>query len=75
MSGDLVPGDVFVVPENLTLPCDALILSGEAIINESMLTGESTASNKIEIPNSEQNLSEFSILNNAQVIFLSNYLD
>ncbi|CAL4061389.1 unnamed protein product, partial [Meganyctiphanes norvegica] len=40
---DLVPGDVLVIPRdcsNLTLPCDAVLISGSAIVNESMLTGE-----------------------------------
>ena len=37
----LVPGDVLVVPPGgLTMPCDAVLLSGTAIVNESMLTGE-----------------------------------
>lgn len=41
-SRDLVPGDVFEVEATLaTLPCDALLLNGECVVNESMLTGES----------------------------------
>ena len=42
-SSDLVPGDVYEVsdPELSILPCDALLLSGDCILNESMLTGES----------------------------------
>ncbi|KAJ1950299.1 hypothetical protein FBU59_000746, partial [Linderina macrospora] len=39
---DLLPGDVFeVVPSMHTLPCDAVLLEGDCIVNESMLTGES----------------------------------
>ena len=68
MSGDLVPGDVFVVPENWIFPCDVVLISGEAVINEAMLTGESTASHKIEIPNDAITLSEFDMLNLEQVI-------
>lgn len=41
MSGELVPGDVFVVPEKVPLPCDAILVAGDAIVNEAMLTGES----------------------------------
>ena len=42
-SEELVPGDVFTLPEDgLALPCDALLLKGSAIVNEAMLTGEST---------------------------------
>jgi cation-transporting ATPase 13A2 len=37
----MVPGDVVVVPENCMMPCDLVLLTGSAIVNESMLTGES----------------------------------
>ncbi|WVO12601.1 hypothetical protein L204_100206 [Cryptococcus depauperatus] len=45
----MVPGDIFDASDsNLTVfPCDALLLSGDAIINESMLTGESVPVSKI----------------------------
>lgn len=44
-SGDLVPGDVFEVsdPSLTEVPCDCLLLSGDCIINESMLTGADSA--------------------------------
>ncbi|CCX34624.1 Similar to Probable cation-transporting ATPase C1672.11c; acc. no. O74431 [Pyronema omphalodes CBS 100304] len=47
-SSDLVPGDVYEVSDhNLTiLPCDSLLLTGECIVNESMLTGESVPVSK-----------------------------
>ena len=36
----LVPGDVVIVPPNgCVMMCDAVLLSGNAIVNESMLTG------------------------------------
>lgn len=38
----LVPGDVIVIPVNgCIMSCDAILLSGSCIVNESMLTGES----------------------------------
>ena len=40
LSGELVPGDVIEVPRG-KMPCDAILLNGSAIVNESMLTGES----------------------------------
>lgn len=41
LSTDLVPGDVMVIPSNGTImPCDAVLVSGTCIVNESMLTGE-----------------------------------
>lgn len=37
---ELVPGDVVVIPSaGCTMPCDAVLISGNAIVNESMLTG------------------------------------
>lgn len=46
---ELVPGDIFDSSDpNLSVfPCDALLLSGDAIVNESMLTGESVPVSKI----------------------------
>ncbi|KAJ2079271.1 hypothetical protein H4R24_003901 [Coemansia sp. RSA 988] len=39
---DLLPGDVFEVTTGMhILPCDAILLEGDCIVNESMLTGES----------------------------------
>ncbi|BEI83020.1 hypothetical protein CcaverHIS002_0308880 [Cutaneotrichosporon cavernicola] len=46
--GDMVPGDIFDASdaELSVVPCDALLLSGDAIVNESMLTGESVPVSK-----------------------------
>ncbi|KAK5257439.1 hypothetical protein LTR16_000659 [Cryomyces antarcticus] len=48
-SCELVPGDVYEVTDpNLTqFPCDSLLLSGDCIVNESMLTGESVPVSKV----------------------------
>ena len=40
MSDELVPGDVIEVVHDTVMECDAVLLSGTVIINESMLTGE-----------------------------------
>lgn len=38
----LVPGDVFIIPHSgLDVPCDAVLITGRCIVNESSLTGES----------------------------------
>jgi cation-transporting ATPase 13A2 len=51
-STELVPGDVFELPETgLWLPCDCLVLQGTVIVNESMLTGESIPLIKAHIGN------------------------
>ena len=41
-SNELVPGDVYEVsdPYLTQFPCDGLLLAGDCIVNESMLTGE-----------------------------------
>lgn len=40
MSTELVPGDVIVIPANgMIMPCDAVLIQGTCIVNESMLTG------------------------------------
>ena len=42
MSTELVPGDIIEVPDHgCQMHCDAVLLEGQAIMNESMLTGES----------------------------------
>uniref|UniRef100_A0A8D1UFK3 Polyamine-transporting ATPase 13A3 n=1 Tax=Sus scrofa TaxID=9823 RepID=A0A8D1UFK3_PIG len=51
-STDLVPGDVMVIPLNgIVMPCDAVLISGTCIVNESMLTGESVPVTKTNLPN------------------------
>ncbi|KAJ3600011.1 hypothetical protein NHX12_033963 [Muraenolepis orangiensis] len=52
ISTDLVPGDVVVIPSNGTImPCDAVLITGTCIVNESMLTGESVPVTKTNLPN------------------------
>ncbi|KAE8147364.1 putative P-type ATPase [Aspergillus avenaceus] len=47
-SWELVPGDVFEFsdPSLSQVPCDCILLSGDCIVNESMLTGESVPVSK-----------------------------
>ena len=41
MEHKLVPGDVLVIPRvGCTMTCDAVLISGTCIVNESMLTGK-----------------------------------
>jgi len=49
----LVPGDLVEVPENCTLPCDMILLTGSCIVNEAMLTGESIPVIKNSLPVTE----------------------
>ena len=40
MSNTLVPGDIIEVPRHgCIMQCDAVLLTGNCIVNESMLTG------------------------------------
>jgi cation-transporting ATPase 13A3/4/5 len=39
-TADLVPGDIFEVTEGKTAPCDAVVLTGNIVADESSLTGE-----------------------------------
>ncbi|XP_038579201.1 cation-transporting ATPase 13A2 isoform X1 [Micropterus salmoides] len=53
-SVELVPGDCLIIPqEGLLLPCDAALLAGECLVNESMLTGESVPVLKTPLPAGE----------------------
>jgi magnesium-transporting ATPase (P-type) len=49
VDSELVPGDRFVIPQGVCLPCDAILLTGRVTIDESMLTGESVPVNKTPI--------------------------
>ncbi|TMS10115.1 putative cation-transporting ATPase 13A3 [Larimichthys crocea] len=53
MSTELVPGDVIVIPANgMIMPCDAALIHGTCIVNESMLTGDSVPVTKTSLPSS-----------------------
>ncbi|XP_040613462.1 polyamine-transporting ATPase 13A2 isoform X4 [Mesocricetus auratus] len=50
-SSELVPGDCLVLPqEGGVMPCDAVLVAGECVINESSLTGESIPVLKTALP-------------------------
>ncbi|OCT73393.1 hypothetical protein XELAEV_18036370mg [Xenopus laevis] len=54
-SPDLVPGDCIILPpEGILMPCDAALLSGECMVNESMLTGESVPEMKTPLTDGPQ---------------------
>ncbi|NXP64436.1 AT132 ATPase, partial [Chloropsis cyanopogon] len=50
-SAELVPGDCVRLPAaGAVLPCDAALLTGECMVNESLLTGESVPVMKTPLP-------------------------
>ncbi|XP_034358046.1 polyamine-transporting ATPase 13A2 isoform X7 [Arvicanthis niloticus] len=50
-SSELVPGDCLVLPqEGGVMPCDAALVAGECVVNESSLTGESIPVLKTALP-------------------------
>ncbi|RLU15384.1 hypothetical protein DMN91_012378, partial [Ooceraea biroi] len=50
-SKELVPGDIMELPKHQTvLVCDAVLLTGQCVLNESMLTGESVPVTKTSLP-------------------------
>uniref|UniRef100_A0A8B9MQX3 ATPase cation transporting 13A2 n=1 Tax=Accipiter nisus TaxID=211598 RepID=A0A8B9MQX3_9AVES len=54
-SADLVPGDCISLPtDGMLVPCDAALLTGECMVNESMLTGESVPVMKTPLPAGSQ---------------------
>lgn len=70
-SKDLVPGDIMHL-DNPTgvIPCDAILLSGDCIINESMLTGESIPVSKIPATKEEvQELQSKKEINSRSFLF------
>lgn len=52
-SSELTPGDIYEVsdPSISVFPCDSILLSGDCIVNESMLTGESVPVSKFPATN------------------------
>lgn len=38
-SNELCPGDVLIITKSMKIPCDCLLLTGEAYVNEASLTG------------------------------------
>ncbi|KAF7456364.1 membrane ATPase [Cryptosporidium felis] len=49
-SSDLLPGDLLILRPGMVLPCDAIVLTSNIIVNESALTGESVPVLKSPIP-------------------------
>jgi cation-transporting ATPase 13A2 len=55
-SESLVPGDIIEIVDGMKLPCDILLVTGECILNESMLTGESIPVVKSQFPKESEEI-------------------
>ena len=55
-SVELVVGDVLLLPTTggIMMECDAVLVEGTCVVNESMLTGESVPITKIPVPDEEK---------------------
>jgi len=47
---DLVPGDIVLITKGMVCSCDFVLLSGQCIVSEAMLTGERAPVNKEPLP-------------------------
>ena len=54
---DLLPGDIIEIPQKAIMPADIILLNGTCIMNEVMLTGESSPVKKNALPYDDQNFS------------------
>ncbi|KAI9295343.1 hypothetical protein K502DRAFT_324376 [Neoconidiobolus thromboides FSU 785] len=52
-TADLVPGDIFQVENNKVVPCDAILISGNIVADESSLTGEPLPIRKFPVKDEE----------------------
>ena len=50
---DLIPGDLIEIDNDMVLPCDVILLSGQVIVNESMLNGDSVPVKKRPLPHDD----------------------
>ncbi|KAK6965762.1 cation-transporting ATPase 13A3 [Biomphalaria glabrata] len=51
-ASELAPGDIIEIPRfGCDMQCDAVLITGNCIVNESMLTGESVPVTKTSLPN------------------------
>ena len=69
-SSDLVPGDVIEVTPDEKVPCDLVLLEGQCLIDESLLTGESVPMLKNQLPRNDD---MFNDKNKENIIYAGTY--
>ncbi|KAH0786931.1 manganese-transporting ATPase 13A1 [Histomonas meleagridis] len=65
----LVPGDLVLLDQEVLCPCDFVIINGRAVVNEAMLTGESTPQVKDPINSLSPNLQLDLAKNRRNILF------
>ena len=68
---ELSPGDRIVVREGSPLPCDAVLISGRVVVDESMLTGESAPITKTPFDVSQNEGKDVDVLKHSGHILFS----
>ena len=69
-SSELAPGHIVVLDSSMeTCPCDLVLVKGDAIVDESMLTGESVPVSKVAFQNCTNFKSDFPLKNGSNTIF------
>ncbi|KAJ4461024.1 ion-transporting P-type ATPase [Paratrimastix pyriformis] len=68
-ASDIIPGDVVELTDGMNVPCDVLLISGQCILNESMLTGESVPVIKNPLPYSEDENETLDPLDKGMILF------
>ncbi|KAJ2355843.1 hypothetical protein GGF43_002444, partial [Coemansia sp. RSA 2618] len=63
-SRDIVPGDVVQVRPGMQMSCDCILIAGNAVMNESSLTGEALPIRKFPLRNDDTAFSEAANKNN-----------
>ncbi|CAK66314.1 unnamed protein product (macronuclear) [Paramecium tetraurelia] len=70
---DLVVGDLFYVYDNQQLNCDSILISGDVMVNEATLTGESIPVPKQSITELTNEISQNTLFEGTKVIQVSQY--
>ncbi|EFC46286.1 predicted protein [Naegleria gruberi] len=63
-SSELIPGDFVEIENGMNVPCDMILMSGQVIVNESIMTGESTPVKKMHIPNKSNHFHQHGEISN-----------
>ena len=56
-SDELVPGDLIAIKNKAKIPCDCILVSGDLLMNEASLTGESIPIPKVPVEEKDEKVS------------------